>query len=282
MTDTDFSKQLIKARAAAGFDTAYKFYHRNGGRRHFKFTFVHYNRIERGLSLPRPEWLQGIFLGLRLLPTEASARELLISYLRSQLGGGAAADYVLNPLFSGGGKAENSAGPMDWMKAHSSVHLSPKEFTAMAASEAAYWCGEALCNDAGAWKPEELAVKLGLQVQAARAALESLKKAGVAVKTAGGKYKCRYQGKFFTYPGRLEGMSKALDAVKRYWEKAGAEGRNFFERVELIRADEGAVSNYRLQLAQAMDGANAYATHAGSDTSGFFLIETRLRKIRKF
>lgn len=282
MTGTDFSKQLIKARAAAGFDTAYKFYHRNGGRRHFKFTFVHYNRIEHGLSLPRPEGLQEIFLALRLMPTEAGSRELLVSYLRSQLGGGAAADYILNPLFSGTGSNASSAGPMDWMKAHSSVHLSPEEFSAMAASETAYWCSEALCNDSGAWKPEELAKKLGLEPKPVKAALESLKKSGIVLKTTGGSYKCRYQGKFFTFPGRLEGMGKALETVKSYWTKAGAGGRDFFERVELIRAEDGAVSNYRLQLAQAMDGANAYATHSGSPESGFFLIETRIKKIRKF
>lgn len=282
MSDADFSKQLIKARLAAGFDTAYKFYHRNGGRRHFKFTFVHYGRIEHGVSLPRAEWLQRIFLALRLMPTEAAARELLVSYLRGLLGGGSCADYVLNPLFSGKDGGANQAGPMDWMKAHSSVHLSPDEFSAMAANEAVYWCAEALCNDSGAWKSEELAAKLGLEAAKAKSALEALKKAGIAVKTAGGKYKCRYQGKFFTYPGRLEGMSKSLDAVKSYWDKAAAGGRDFFERVELIRAEDGAVSNYRLQLAQAMDGANAYATHSGSATSGFFLIETRIKKVRKF
>ncbi len=279
---TGFSKQLIKARSAAGFDTAYKFYHRNGGRRHFKFTFVHYSRIERGVSLPRAEGLQGILLALRFLPTEAGARELLVSYLRSALGGGPAADYILNPLFSGGGNIASSAGPMDWIKAHNSVHLSPDEFSAIAASETAYWCAEALCNDSGAWRPEELAGKLNLEAKAVKTALEKLKKAGIAVKSAGGKYKCRYQGKFFTYPGRLEGMDRSLAAVKSYWDKAGVNGRIFFERVELIRAEEGAVSNYRLQLAQAMDGANAYATHSGGDTSGFFLIETRIKKIRKF
>lgn len=282
MPGNEFSSQLIKARAAAGFDTAYKFYHRNGGRKHFKFTFMHYSRIERGLSLPGPGGLQAIFLALRLMPTEAGARELLISYLRSMLGGGAAADYVLGPLFGAAGAGAGSAGPMDWMKAHCSVHLSPEEFSAMAASEAAYWCAEALCSDSGAWKPEGLAEKLGLKAKEVKAALESLKKAGIAVKSAGGKYKCRHQGKFFTYPGRLEGMSKALETVKSYWDKAGAGGRDFFERVELVRAEEGAVSNYRLQLAQVMDGANAYATHSGGDTSGFFLIETRIKKIRKF
>lgn len=171
---------------------------------------------------------------------------------------------------------------MDWIKAHSSVHLSPDEFSSMAASETAYWCAEALCNDSGAWRPEELAEKLRLEAKEVRIALEKLKKAGIAVRNAAGKYKCRYQGKFFTYPGRLEGMDKSFAKVKSYWNKAEENGRTFFERVELIRAEEGAVSNYRLQLAQAMDGANAYATHSGGDTSGFFLIETRIKKIRKF
>lgn len=282
MAATEFSQQLIKVRSAAGFATAYKFYHRNGGRRHFKFTFVHYNRIERGVSLPRPEWLQGIFLALRLLPTEAGASRLLIAYLRGLLGGGKNADYVLNPLLSGMNAVPDPAGPMDWMKANSSVHLSPEEFSAIASSETAYWCAEALCNDSAAWRPEELAVKLGFAPAAVKSALETLGKTGLAVKSAGGKYKCRYQGKFFTYPGRLEGMGKHLDAVKSYWNKAGTNGRDFFERLELIRAEEGSVSNYRLQLAQTMDAANAYATHSGGETSGFFLIETRIKKIRKF
>ena len=277
-----FHEQLIKARSSAGFDSAYKFYHRNGGRRHFKFTFVHYSRIERGLSLPKPEWLPYIFIALRLLPTEAGSKELLLSYLRAYLGDGHGADYVLGPLLAASVAQSAAGGQMDWMKAYNSVHLSPEEFSAMAADECSYWCAEALCNDSGAWRPEDLARTLGFPGGKVSRSLEKLKKAGLVVRTSGGSFKCRYQGKFFTYPGRLEGMGKALDAVKAYWAKASAEGKDFFERVELIRAEDGAVSNYRLHLSQAMDSANAYATHAGGETSGFFLIETRLRKIRRF
>lgn len=280
MTDCDFSKQLIKARAAAGFDTAYKFYHRNGGRKHFAFTFVHYMRIEKGASVPKPVWLERIMLALRLLPTQAEARELLMSYLRAYLGGGSGADYVLAPLFFG--QTAPGAGPdsMTWMKAHSSVHLSPEEFTAMAASETAYWCAEALCSDGDTWAPEELAKKLSLDPKAAAKALEALKKAGLVLKTAAGKYKCRHQGKFFTYPGRLEGMGARLETVNGYLEKAG--GPDFFERLELVRAEEGAMSNYRLQLAQAMDGANAFAAHSAGQNTGFYLIKLRMRKVKAF
>jgi biotin operon repressor len=276
-----FAQSLIKARIAAGFDSAYKFYHRNGGRRHFCFTFIHYLRIEKGVSLPTPEWLERIFIALRLLPTREQAREILTHYLRDYLGKGA--DYVLNPLLNPvSPPPDGSVGPMQWMKAHSSIHLTPEEFRVMAASPAAYWCMEALCNDSGAWSPKELAHTLGLAEKSTAGALESLRKAGLAVKSGTGKYRCRHQGKFFTYPGRLEGMGPALSAVKKYWAEAGKTGEDFFERVELIRAEAGSVSNYRLQLAQTMDSANAYATHASGDTSGFFLIETRIRKIKKF
>lgn len=277
----NFAENLIKARAAAGFNTAYKFYHHNGGRRHFSFTFVHYLRVEKGASLPKPEGLERILIALRLLPTQGEARELLLGYLRGYLG--KRADYILNPLFSLERQpAGCSAGPMGWMKAHSSVHLTPGEFTVMAAGPEAYWCMEALCSDSGAWSPKELAAKLGFEEKKTAAALESLRKAGLAVKSGAGRYSCRHQEKFFTYPGRLEGMGPALDAVKKYWAQAGRTGRDFLERVELVRAEDGAVSNYRLQLSQALDGANAYATHIGSGTSGFFLIETRIRKLKRF
>lgn len=277
----NFATSLIKARIAAGFDSAYKFYHRNGGRRHFCFTFTHYLRIEKGASLPKPEWLERIFIALRLMPTQEQAREILLHYLKDHLGKGA--DYVINPILAPAGpQPGGTAGPMQWMNAHSSVHLTPEEFKVMAANPEIYWCMEALCNDSGAWSPKELAAALGLTEKKAAAALESLKKAGLAVKSGAGRYRCRHQGKFFTFPGRLEGMGPSLDAVKGYWAEAGKTGKDFFERVELIRAEDGPVSNYRLQLAQAMDSANAYATHSRGDASGFFLIETRIRKIKKF
>ena len=275
-----FAANLIRARAAAGFDTAYKFYHRNGGRKHFAFTFVHYLRVEKGAAVPAPEGLERILLALRLLPTQAEARELLIGYLRASLGGGRCADYVLGPLFSNQAPPAGAPDAMTWMKANSSVHLSPEEFTAMASSEAAYWCAEALCSDGGAWTPGELAEKLQLDPKAAAKALEALKKAGLALKTAAGKYKCRHQGKFFTYPGRLEGMGAQLATINGYLEKAG--GPDFFERLELVRAEEGAMSNFRLHLAQAMDSANAYASHSAGRDTGFYLIKLRMRRVKSF
>lgn len=277
---TDFSRNLIKARLAAGFDTAYKFYHRNGGRGHFPFTFVHYARIEKGGSLPTPPGLEHIFIALRLLPTRPAARELLLSYLKEYLGRGA--EFILSPLLGAGG-GQAAADPLHWLKAHGSEHLTPGEFKALSADETSYWCAEALSSDAGAWTPQALASGLGLKPEPVRKALEKLKEAGLAVSAGAEKFKSRRPGKFFTWPGRLVGMNSSLDAIKGYWDKACKEGgREIFERVELIRAEEGAVAGYRLQLAQTLDSANGYATHNKGENTGFFLIETRIKKVKNF
>lgn len=276
----DFSGNLIKARRAAGFDTAYKFYHRNGGRGHFPFTFVHYARIEKGVSLPTAAGVEHIFLALRLLPTQGAARELLLSYLKEYLGRGA--DFILTPLLSPGGQ-QAAADPLQWMKTHGSEHLTPEEFKALSADETSYWCSEALCSDARSWTPRALAAELGLNPEHTRKALEKLKKAGLAVPAGAGKFKCRHTGKFFTWPGRLAGMNASLAAIRNYWAKAEKKGgRELFERVELIRAEEAAVSGYRLQLAQVLDNANGCATHNKGDNTGFFLIETRIKKLKTF
>lgn len=279
----EFAESLIKARAAAGFETAYKFYHRNGGKQHFPFTFVHYTRIEKGASLPRPEWIEPVFVALRLLPTQAGARNMLRSFISDLLGGEKNARYILAPLLAVSGPEAEAFDPMQLLKAAHSVHLSPDEFAVMTGSEAAYWCAEALFNEAGAFTPVELAEKTGLGAGETRVALKALDKAGLAVKAGKGKYRCRHEGKFFTYPGRLEGMGSLLDKARAYWETAAKkEGRIFFERLGLIRTTESAISGYRLNLAQAVDAANACIVNRSGPDTGFFLIEARIRKIKRF
>ena len=111
-------------------------------------------------------------------------------------------------------------------------------------------------------------------------ALAALLKCGLVVRDRGGKYKCRHDGKFFIYPGRLEGMGKGLDAIKSYWEKAG--GKRFFERQMLVRSDPRSMANYRLALSYAVDGSHAYATHAAAEGSAFYLVRTEIKEVKKF
>lgn len=279
----EFAQNLIKARSEAGFETAYKFYHRNGGRKHFPFTFVHYTRIEKGDSLPRPEWIELIFVALRLLPTQVQARNMLKSFVSDLLGGAKNAGYILTPLLADTKPEDEKFDPMRLLRSAHSVHITPDEFAVITGSEAAYWCAEALFNEAAAFTPAELAEKIGFNSAQTLTALKALEKTKLVIKAGKGEYRCRYEGKFFTYPGRLDGMEKLLDKAKTYWENAAKkEGRVFFERLGLIRTTESAISGYRLSLAQAVDAANAcIVNHSGPDT-GFFLIEARIRKIKKY
>ncbi len=79
-----------------------------------------------------------------------------------------------------------------------------------------------------------------------------------------------------------DGMNAPLDTIKGCWEKAAKkDGRELFERVELIRAEEAAVSGYSLQLAQILDNANGYATHDKGENTGFFPYRDPDRKIKR-
>jgi hypothetical protein len=278
-----FAEALIKARTDAGFETAYKFYHRNGGKGHFPFTFVHYLRIEKGESLPRPEWVETLFLALRIMPTQAEARALLVAYLTGTLGGEKYARYILFPLFEQPEAGAEKFDPMKWMNAAHSEHLSPAEFSAMAADETAYWCAEGLFNEAAPLAAEELARKLGEKTAPVKAALAALVKAGLVLKAGKDKYRSRREGKFFTYPGRLNGMAPQLDKVRGYWEKARAkETGPEFERLCFVRGRESAMNNYRLNLSQAVDAANACIVNRTGPDTAFFLVEARIRKIKRF
>ncbi len=280
-----FSTRLAKARVEAGYPSAYKFYHSNGGRRHFPFTYVHYLRIERGLKLPRPQWLDRFLSALRLTPGEAGCRELFLAYLRDMLKTPEAAELILSPLLCrhGAGAVASAPDPMRWMKAGHSFHLTPAQFAVLASDEAAYWCSEALFNDRGSWSAAEAAAAFGLTPARAMSGLKKLKAAGMARETSPGRYKSRWPGKFFTFPGRVAGMEGALKKVEGFWAKMyERRGTPVGERVEMIRAEEGAVRNYQSALAAALDSANSYATHDKTEGTGLYQIEARIRRLLPF
>lgn len=280
-----FSKRLAKARREAGFKSAYQFYHDNGGRRHFPFTYVHYLRLEKGGALPRPEWLQRLLLALRLSPGAAGCRDFFLDYLKDMLGGQETFDLVLNPLLGphAGPAAPAGTEAVRWMKSQHAIHLTPEQFKVLAGDEAAYWCSEVLCNDGGTWSAEELAKTLGLGVKDVRAGLARLKAAGLARRTASGRFSSRSAGKLYTFPGRLQGMGPALKRVQAFWERMRRRrGQDVVERVELVRAESAFIRRYAASLAETLDAANAGASHGKGEDTGFYLVEAGIRKLLPF
>ena len=78
-------------------------------------------------------------------------------------------------------------------------------------------------------------------------------------------------------------MLPALERVQSFWERAAARtGKELMTRVELVRADEGAMRGYAAALAETVEGAIANSTHGAGPGTGFFLVEARARKLKDF
>ena len=278
----EFSRILARSRREAGFKSAYQFYHGNGGRRHFPFTYVHYLRLENAGRLPRPQWMSLLLKALRLSPGAAGCRSLFLAYLRDLLGTAEARELILEPLLCRHPAASPPAGgeAIRWMKAQHAVHLSPKQFGALASSEAAYWCSEILCNDGGSWSAEELRQTLRLNLKDVRDGLSRLQAAGLARRTAAGRFRSRAAGKLYTFPGRLAGMGPLLKRVQRYWERMHRRrGGGLSSRVELVRAEAGFMRRYAENLAEMVEAANAGALHAKGEDSALYLIDASVRRL---
>lgn len=276
----NFSGHLARARREAGFKTAYQFYHANGGRRHFPFTYVHYLRLENRGRLPRPEWMPRIVKALRLGPGAEGARKLFEAYLRDLLGADAFETVAAPLLCRHPGAPAAATEGLTWMKSEHAVHMTPEQFTAVASDAAAYWCSEVLLSDEQAWSEEALARHLGLEAKAVKKGLARLKAAGLVRPAGRSRWKSRYPGKFFTFPGRLEGMGEAFTRVQGYWEAMGAKvGREESARVELVRAESSFIRRYVHSLNEAVDAANLGAVRAKGEDTALYLVEARVKRI---
>lgn len=178
--------------------------------------------------------------------------------------------------------ADRANDSLRWMRAEHSIHLTPAQFEVLAGDEAAYWCSELLLNDRGSWTAEQLAVELDMRLDAVQRGLRLLVKSGIA-RASAGRFRNRHPGKLYTFPGHLEGMQDRLDAMQGHWEHMfRRKGRSVAERVDLVRVEEGELRRVLPAMTQAVDGANACATHARGDDTGLYLVELRVRRMLAF
>lgn len=277
-----FPSVLGEFRAAAGYSSAYKFYHNNGGRRHFPFTYAYYARFERGAALPRAPWLPSILTAMRIAIGEAEHKRLMRAYLVDLLGGEEIFTFVAGSLESPVRTVSAPLGreSLRWMKSHHSIHLSPEQFRLLSSDEAAYWCSEVLLNDSDNWEPAKLAEVLGFSPKDVEAALALLKSAGLVVAARGRGVRGRWSGKLYTFPGRLSGMGRDLSRIKEYWARMERRhGGVVSERVELIRAGAEGMRRYWRELGETVDAANAYGSHRRLSDSALFTVEARIRRL---
>lgn len=279
-----FSAALSFLRREAGYPTAYRFYHRNGGRRHFGFTYVHYLRLEKGAKAPRAEYFGAILKALRLAPVQEGAKALFRAYLRDLLGSEEAFELIVGGVAKAPEVAPTVAeGGYERLRREHTVHMSPAMFEAVARDRVSYWTSELLLNDGGSWSAKDIRARLDCSESEAASALKNLKKAKLLRETSPGRYKTRQPGKFWTFPGRTSGMEPLLDRVRGYWEDmAKRESGHFGERLELVRASAATMRQYMSALHRAVDEANLAAVHGPGHDTALFLIEGRVRRLLPF
>ena len=279
---TPFSKLFTRLRKAAGFDTAYSFFHGNGGRKVLQCTFSNYLRIEQGETLPPPRRLPVLASLLRLPLKPQELRALVEAYLESWAESADVAEWLARALRAA---PAHELPPDPFRQAlHQVVRRSVRpvtttEYAAIIQDRAAYWCYRALAGSKLAHASAELAVSLGLPEREVRRGLEVLREAGFAKREKDGSYRNRHEGRFLLFP---DPSVLPADLVERPLafnrDMARRKGELLMVRHCGTRVDLDRFEGFLPFFRDAVRSAQAYAVAEPSPRSALVFVEGRVYK----
>lgn len=281
---TIFSETLKRLRKEAGFPTAYRFYHGNGGAPAIKMTYRRYLSAEQGESLPSFAKLHPIITALRIPYNCREANELLSAWLRTMAGD---EDYgrLLAPMLAekpSGAKRTPLHGAMERELAKSRYHISPAQLAVIADNRDNYVCFLALSNDTGAWTARDLAPFVKLGEAACGRALEALAKRKLLTPGKNRTYRCPLAGKMLEYPPREDKLDVHLGKLIEYQMELIENGTNTWARRGIIRADAHSLCSYFPLLNINISAAFSYAINEKTNHSALYAVESRVVKLRDF
>lgn len=278
-----FSASLARLRREAGFPTPYAFYHRNGGRRVFPFTFAYYLKLERGKHLPRPEWLPVLLSLLRIPPTDELYRTFVTDYLRDHFGTEENYRSLIGPLLRSKHEDSYAQQTVKRLLSEQAYHLTPAQYKAVVGDAATYWAFECLVNDRGSFSAEELAKVTGLPKAALAAGLKTLVAHKLAKRATGGKVRSPLAGKFYMFPRAFPGIADWQKKLRRHLDEMTARrGAVLHDSGMVIRAEEGAVHRSVAALRDALENSTAYSVYEKAEGSGVFHLRVQVRKALDF
>lgn len=278
-----FSKSLERLRLESGFTTPYAFYHRNGGRHVFPFTFAYYLKLERGQHLPRPEWLPVLLSLLRIPPSDELYRRFVTDYLRDHFVTEENYQSLVGPLLISKHEKNDRQQTTKRLLSEQAYHITPAQYKAIVGDEATYWAFECLVNDRGSFGAEELARITGLPKAALTAGLKKLAAHKLARRVAAGKYKSPLTGKFYMFPRVFPGIETYRKKLAKHIDGMVARrGALTHESGVMIRAEEGAVLRSLAAMRDALEASTAYSVYEKAEGSGVFLLQIRARKALDF
>lgn len=282
--ETIFSKQLAQARKNAGFPTAYRFYHDNGGQGVLKLTYRNYLRLEQGLILPVPEKLGVLIFALRLAHGSPEANGLVVAWLKTMTGPDAYRDLV-EPLLAARAAAPALAPAEAALKSarlKRTYYINPAQYSVLCASYENFLCCHYTNNDTGNWTAPRLAALLGVTAAVADKALKALTGVKLLKETKKGVYKCLITDQMRMLPDK---RTLPAEQVKRYagfLDRLAAEGGPVLQRRMVLRADGPAFRNFLPSLEAAVLMADSYSVHQETGASALYVVDGTVTKVRDF
>ena len=278
-----FSKSLERLRVESGFTTPYAFYHRNGGRHVFPFTFAYYLKLERGQHLPRPEWLPILLSLLRLPPSDELYRRFVTDYLRDHFGSEENFQSLLGPLLASKHAEKQGQQTTKRLLSEQAYHITPVQYKAIVGDAATYWAFECLVNDRGSFGAAELAQTTGLPRAALEAGLKKLVAHKLARRVGGGKCRSSLVGKFYMFPRAFPGIEVHRKKLARHIaEMVARRGAVTHESGVMIRAEEGSVRRVVAAMRDTIETSTAYSVYEKAEGSGIFLLQIQAHKVLDF
>lgn len=279
-----FNRSFIRLRTNDGFKTAYNFYHSNGGRRAFPFTYAHYLKIERGGSLPKPAALA---IMLELLRRKISAREradLMRDYLRDLSGDEVVYDKIFAPIITAPGAAttENS---LPVILGRITSNLTPSQFRAIVSSPEATGCFMLLSNVPDPLSVEKIAEFVGLSEGACLAALKILRSGRVVAAHGADRYACAIPSERRCRLPNPHGLQPLYDKMKKNIDRiANRHGKPLYGRSCSIRLRPAALDQLTHSFEEAINVGSSLSQKMlrPDPETPLYFIEARVRRLVAF
>lgn len=280
--ETFFSELLGRLRKEAGFPTAYRFYHDNGGKPVLKFSYRTYLLFEQGEALPPPEALSRISVALKLIPKSPPAGALAAAWLRTTAGEESYAA-LFEPFISV--KTETPGlSPMHKAmgKFVKKTPISVEQSVLILSTYDHYRAFLVLANDEGNWSAETLAGTTGIKAAAAGKILAAFTKKGLICRVKEGVYTFRDNGMILEFP-RAEIMPPGLnDRMRGHQARMLSGGSLAWRRMNVLRADAQELNAFFPVLSLSMSAATGYGVAEKTKRSAMFAIESRVVKLFDF
>ncbi len=279
---TPFSELLTGLRKEAGFETAYRFYHDNGGAKVLGFSYRKYLLFEQGAALPAAEVLNRLSPALGLIPRSPGAGRFGAAWLRT-LAGEEAYKASFEAFFTGKTEAPGLS-PMH--KAMEKVltrrPLSVEQALLILSTYEHYLAFMLLMNDAAPWDGERLAGTAALEKNKAAAILTDFSRAGLLKRQAKGVYLSEADAVMVEFPRPEMLPQKFNQLTLDYQARLAASGRNVWRRVIFLRADAAELEALYPVMSLNISTAGAYATEEGGKNTAMFVVEGRVARLFDF